>query len=422
MTNKIQLTTLESGLRVITDIVPTVDSVALGVWADVGTRHEDLAHNGVSHMVEHMMFKGTPSRSSVQIAEQIEDVGGHMNAYTSREMTAYHIHLLKEDTGLALDILSDMIQRPTMPEDEIRREQQVILQEIGMTNDMPDDLVFDEYQETAYPDQALGAPILGRADVINAMTRETLMDYVQSFYTPDRLVVSAAGNIEHDDFVERVRHYFTDLPENSRQNAAVPADYKGGETRIEKDLEQSHIILGFQGVSRKDDDYYAAVALSTMLGGGMSSRLFQEIREKRGLVYSIFSFHAPYQDDGSFGIYAGTGPGYLPELMPVLCDEILKAADTMTETELNRAKAQIKAGMLMGRESMNRRANQMAKHLVHYNEIVDIENNIARIEALTLGDIARTAHRIFKSRPTLAALGPLGKLESYESISDRLAA
>lgn len=422
MTNEIQLTTLPSGLRVITDSVPTVDSVALGVWADVGTRHEDLAHNGVAHMVEHMMFKGTPSRTAAQIAEQVEDVGGHMNAYTSREVTAYHIHLLKEDSGLALDILSDMIQRPTMPDDEIKREQQVILQEIGMTNDTPDDLVFDEYQETAYPQQALGAPILGRADVINTMTRETMMDYVQRYYTPDRLVVSAAGNLDHDQFVKQVQDNFGDLPENSKQDDARPADYKGGEHRTERELEQSHIILGFQGMSRKDDDFYAALALSTMLGGGMSSRLFQEIREKRGLVYSIFSFHAPYQDDGLFGVYAGTGPDYLPELVPVLCDEILKAADSMNETELRRAKAQIKASMLMGRESMNRRANQQAKRLIHFGDIINIEDNIREIETLTLADIARAARRIFKSRPTLAGLGPLEKLETHEKITNRLAA
>lgn len=420
--NDIQMTVLPSGLRVVTDYVSTVDSVALGVWADVGTRHEDLAHNGVAHMVEHMMFKGTPTRSAAQIAEEIENVGGHMNAYTSREVTAYHIHLLKEDANLALDVLSDMLQHSTMPDDEIAREQKVILQEIGMTNDTPDDLVFDEYQETAYPAQALGAAILGTADVVSNMTRDTMMDYVHRYYTPKRLVVSAAGNVKHDDMVAMAAEKFGNLPADSDVDFAAAANYQGGEHRTEKELEQSHVILGFQGLSRMDDDYYAAVVLSTIMGGGMSSRLFQEIREKRGLVYSIFSFHSAFQDDGIFGVYAGTGPDSLPELMPVLCDEILAVAGNLREEELDRAKSQIKASMLMGRESMNRRANQQAKHLIHYGEMININDIIARIDALSVADISRAAKRIFVTKPTLAGLGPLSALESLEAIKGRLAA
>lgn len=420
--NDIQMTVLPSGLRVITDYVPTVDSVALGVWADVGTRHEDMAHNGVAHMVEHMMFKGTPTRSAPQIAEEIENVGGHMNAYTSREVTAYHIHLLKEDANLALDVLSDMIQRSTMPDDEIAREQKVILQEIGMTNDTPDDLVFDEYQETAYPAQALGAPILGTSSVVSNMTRDTMMDYVHRYYTPSRLVVSAAGNVKHNDFVKMAEEKFDDLPADSDVDFAAAANYQGGEHRTERELEQSHIILGFQGLSRMDNDYYAAVVLSTIMGGGMSSRLFQEIREKRGLVYSIFSFHSAFQDDGVFGIYAGTGPGYLPELMPVLCDEIMAVAGNLREEELSRAKSQIKASMLMGRESMNRRANQQAKYLIHHDEVIDVNDTIACIDALSALDIARAAKRIFTTKPTLAGLGPLKDLETLDVIKGRLTA
>lgn len=417
----IQMTTLPSGLRVITDYVPAVDSVALGIWADVGTRHEDMAHNGVAHMVEHMLFKGTPSRSAPQIAEQVEDVGGHMNAYTSREVTAYHIHLLKDDVRLALDILSDMICRATMPEDEIARERHVILQEIGMTNDTPDDLVFDHYQQTAFPNQALGAPILGLSDVVANMKRETMMDYVRRFYTPSRLVVSAGGNIKHEEFVALAEEFLADLPADQK-GAVKAAAYEGGESRVVKDLEQAHIILGFEGMSRRDDDYYAAVALSTLFGGGMSSRLFQEIREKRGLVYSIFSFHAPYQDGGLGGIYAGTGPQDLPELIPVLCDEIAKLKDSVQPHELKRAKTQIKSSMLMGRESMNRRANMQAKHLIHFGDVLDVEEDIRKIEALTLDDLHRAAGRLSSGKPTLAGLGPLGTLEDYNKIAGRLAA
>lgn len=416
-----ELTTLPNGLRIVSDHVPSVDSIAIGVWVDCGSRHEDLKHNGISHMVEHMMFKGTPKRSAVEIVEQIENVGGHINAYTSREVTAYHLHLLKDDLPLAVDILSDIIQRPTMPEGEIDRERGVILQEIGMTNDTPDDLVFDLFQETTFPGQALGAPILGRPDIIRTMTRTNLMDYVKKYYTPAGLVISAAGNMDHETLISLVSGSFSDLPENAPSRISS-ACYKGGDCRTEKTLEQSHIILGFEGLPRHDPDFYAAVALSTILGGGMSSRLFQEIREKRGLVYNIFSFHHTFQDSGLFAIYAGTGPDDLTELIPVLCGEIGNMLEDVPEEELTRAKAQMRADILMGRESMLRRANAQAKRLIHFGDALDIEKKIEKINALSPQDIRRVAKRIFKTAPTLTALGPLGKLESYDQIKERLAA
>lgn len=417
-----KITTLKNGLRVITDTVTAVDSVALGIWADVGTRHENMAHNGVAHMVEHMMFKGTPDRTALQIAEEVEDVGGQVNAYTSREMTAYHIHLLKDDLPMAVDILSDIIQNSDMPQEEVERERDVILQEIGMTLDTPDDLVFDHYQETAYPDQALGAPILGRAGIIENMQRDTMMDYVKRFYTPGRLVVSASGNVDHDEFVKRVEKSMNNLPPDTAPIAQT-ADYKGGEHREDKALEQAHIVMGFRGVHRSDPDYYTAVALSTALGGGMSSRLFQEIREKRGLVYSVYAFHSAFQDDGQFVIYAGTGPDRLPELMPVMCDEIAKVTqDLMNPAELVRAKAQMRASLVMSRESMMTRANQNAKHLIHFGTTMDVQEKLHKIDAVTLEDMRGMAQRVFTTRPTLAALGPLGKLEEYERLSARLAA
>ena len=417
-----KITTLKNGLRVITDNVGAVDSVALGIWADVGTRHENMADNGVAHMVEHMMFKGTPDRTALQIAEQIEDVGGQINAYTSREMTAYHIHLLKDDLPLAVDILSDIIQNSNMPEEEVERERDVILQEIGMTVDTPDDLVFDHYQETAYPAQALGAPILGRTDIISNMQRQTLMDYVRRFYTPGRLVISAAGNLDHDALVKRVEESLGALPPDQQDNM-VRAHYTGGDRREEKPLEQAHIVMGFQGVARDSADYYTAVALATALGGGMSSRLFQEIREKRGLVYSVFSFHSAYQDDGQFVVYAGTGPDRLPELMPVMCEEIAKVTqDLMNPAELVRAKAQMRASLVMSRESMMTRANQNAKHLIHFGEEMDVQEKLRRIDEVTLEDMRRMAGEIFKTKPTLAALGPLSQLEAYDVLGKRLAA
>ncbi len=417
-----QITTLESGLRIITDEVPSVESVSVGVWVDVGTRNEDLAHNGVAHMVEHMLFNGTPTRSSLEIAEEVESVGGQINAYTGRENTAYYIHLLKDDLPLALDILSDMIQNATFPDKEMEKERGVIVQEIGMSNDTPDDIIFDYYQETAYPDQALGAPILGRAEIIEAMKKQTLIDYVKKFYTPEQMVISAAGNVDHDDVVRRTRDLFGNMPHCPRTHHA-PARYRGGEARMEKDLEQSHIVLGFQGIDRHEPHYYAAVLLATVLGGGMSSRLFQEIREKRGLVYSIYASHTSYHDDGQFEVYAGTGGEKLPELVPVVCDELMKAMQSpIGMTELDRAKSQLRASILMSRESMMSRANRQAKFLLNFGEGPDIAHLIELINAVTPDDMQAMAQRIFSGKLTLAGLGPLKHLEDYERISQRLAA
>lgn len=417
----IKTTRLPGGLRVITDRVDNVHSVALGVWIGVGTRHEDLLHNGVAHMVEHMLFKGTQNRSAREIVETIENVGGNFNAYTSREVTSYHIHLLKENVPLGLEVLADLIQNATLPEEELQKERHVVLQEIGMTEDTPDDLIFDHFYETAFPDQALGAPILGRADIVSNMDRETLLDYIRRFYTPSRIVISAAGNLEHDDFVARVQSLFIDLPPDVKQGRTA-AMYEGGEYRTEKDLEQSHIIMGFRGLPRVDEDYYAAQALSTLLGGGMSSRLFQEVREKRGLVYSVFSFHSSYIDDGLFGIYAGTGPDDLKELVPVVCGEISKLLSGLSEEEVHRAKKQLRADLLMARESMMSRANQQAKYLLFFNEKLDISSLMDRIEAVDIASIRRAGERILSTRPTLAGLGPLENLEPFDRICTRLAA
>ena len=418
----LQSTTLNNGLRIVTDAVPTVESVAIGIWCDVGTRHENMTHNGVAHMVEHMMFNGTPTRSSQDIVEQIESVGGQMNAYTSRENTAYYVHLLKDDLALALDVLSDMIQRSSFPDNELEKERGVIIQEIGMTNDTPDDLVFDLYQETAYPKQSLGAPILGTADIVQNMSKETLFGYVEQFYNPKNLVISAAGNVSHDDVVALVKKFFTDLP-NTEKSIYSKADYKGGEHRSHKDLEQSHIVLGFQGVQKDDPDYYAATLLSTIMGGGMSSRLFQQVREKHGLVYSVYSSHTGYADDGQFEIYAGTGPDKLQKLIPVLCDEVQKLVQSEAgKEELARAKSQLRAGILMGRESMLSRANRQAKHMISFNEKFDLDTLLTKIDRVQAVNIQTMAQRIFTSKPTLSALGPLDTLESYDKIQSRLAA
>lgn len=404
--NTIQTTTLSNGLRAITDRIDTVHSVAIGIWVGVGTRNEDMAHNGAAHMVEHMLFKGTPSRSSQDIAEALENVGGHMNAYTSREVTSYHAHVLKGDAPLALEVLADMVQNSTLPDHELARERDVILQEIGMCNDTPDDVVFDYYFETAWQNQAIGAPILGTADIVKNMTKATLSQYIESHYTPKNMVISAAGNIDHDVVTAAVERLFTSLPKDQDIRCA-PADYNGGIRTEVKPLEQIHVIEGYRAPARNDEPrFFAAKALATILGGGMSSRLFQEVREKRGLAYAVYAFYSAYRDDGTFGIYTGTAPDKVSELMPVITREIEKISDNVTDAELLRAKAQLKTGVLMGRESMMSRADQNAKHLLYRNRVLDIDGIIQTVDAINAAAIKNVANDIFGSKKTQCTLGP----------------
>ncbi len=411
----LKITTLPNGLRIVTDRVSSVESVAVGVWIGAGARDEVNEHNGAAHMVEHMLFKGTKRRNAQDIAEVIENVGGHINAYTSREVTSYHIHLLKNDLPLALDVLADIVQHSTMPEDEIEREREVILQEIGMCYDTPDDIIFDNYYEAAYPSQAFGAPILGTNEIIGGMSRETLMGFVQNNYTPERMVICASGNLDHDVFIKDVEAKFNALPQSKSLNKPL-ANYQGGEHRQSRDLEQSHIVLGFNGLSRRDSNYYDAQILASLMGGGMSSRLFQEVREKRGLVYSIYSFHSAQSDSGQFIIYAGTGPDKLPELIPVICNEINKIGSDVTQKELERSKAQLRSNTLMSRESMISRADQNAKAILNHGKIRNIDEIIDLINAVDIASLEKIAQQIFSSTPTLAALGPLSELEKFDAI------
>jgi len=416
-----RVTTLANGLRVVSEEMPWVETVSLGVWVDVGTRNEPAAINGVAHLLEHMAFKGTERRSARLIAEEIENVGGHLNAYTSREQTAFYAKVLKEDVPLGVDILSDILQHSTFDAAELERERTVIIQEIGQAADTPDDVIFDRFQEQAYPDQAMGRPVLGEAEIIKTIGRDAVAGYMNQHYAADRMVLSAAGALDHDRLVELAQRHFTDLPAY-RGEPVEAARYQGGDQREDKDLEQVHLVLGFPGVSYADDDYYTASTLSTILGGGMSSRLFQEIREKRGLVYTVYSFASSYADGGIFGVYAGTGEDEVEELMPVLCDEIVKSADTMTEAEVARARAQLKASILMGLESTSARCEHVASQLLIYGRPIEARELVRKIDEVDLGAVRRLAKRIFAGAPTFTALGPIAKVEGFDRILDRLKA
>ena len=415
-----QLSTLANGLRIATDRIDTVDTVSLGIWVDVGTRHEQADINGVAHFLEHMAFKGTARRSALTIAEEIEAVGGHLNAYTSRESTAYYAKVLKEDVQLALDILSDILQNSTFQPEEIERERAVILQEIGQANDTPDDIVFDHFQECAYPDQAMGRPVLGSPEIIRKIERETVIGYLRKHYGAQRMVLAAAGHVDHDRLADLADNLLGGLPAE-RPATTEPAYYAGGDRREQRDLEQLHLVLGFPGVVLGDPDYYAASVLSTALGGGMSSRLFQEIREKRGLVYTIHSFVHGYSDGGLFGIYAGIGEAEAAELVPAICNEVIRIEDGLTPAELNRAKTQMKAGLLMSLESSSARCEQLAQHLMIHGKPFDPLDIVGRIEMVDDAAIGRVVARWRSAPPTLAALGPLSGLEEFDSIRDRFA-
>ena len=421
MSDAVRVTRLPSGLTIVSETMDRVETVSFGAYVATGTRNETEAENGASHFLEHMAFKGTATRSASDIAEAIENVGGHINAYTAREQTAYYVKLLKEDLALGADIIGDILTHSTFAPEELERERGVILQEIGQANDTPDDIIFDHFQETAFPSQPMGRPVLGTEMGIRGMKREQLTGYMQRHYAAGNVVIAAAGALQHETVVELAKRHFADLP-SELPGQFLPGVYAGGEFREERELDQVHIVLGFPAVGYGDRDYYPSLLLSTLLGGGMSSRLFQEIREKRGLVYSIYSFAAPFIDGGLFGIYAGTGEDEAKELMPVTLAELRKVKRDVTQAELDRARAQVKAGLLMSLESTGSRCEQIARQIQIFGRIVTTSETVGKLNAVTLEDISRCAVRIFGGTPTLATVGPADHVPSLPTIADRLAA
>ncbi len=379
----VEVTRLASGLSVVTDRMPHLESASLGVWIGAGSRDEKPDEHGISHLLEHMAFKGTKRRNARQIAEAIEAVGGDLNAATSVESTAYYARVLKADVPLALDVLSDILSDPTFDPEELRREQNVIVQEIGATEDAPDDLVFDRLQETAFPKQPIGRSILGTPDSVRSFNSARLRGYLSRNYRAPDMLVAAAGAVEHKAVVEEAEKRFASFTGPAAPEPE-PAHYGGG-TRVEtRDLEQVHIALALQGVRVRDEQLYSLQVFTSVLGGGMSSRLFQEVREKRGLCYTIQAFHMPYADTGLFGLYAGTDEADAPELMRVVIDQIANATETLNETEIDRAKAQMKASLLMALESSEARVGQLARQMLAYGRPIPLEEIVAKVEAVTV--------------------------------------
>ncbi|MGH1426270.1 MAG: M16 family metallopeptidase [Pseudooceanicola sp.] len=417
-----QYHTLSNGFRIVTENMPGLESAAIGIWVGAGGRNETKAQNGIAHFLEHMAFKGTDRRSALQIAEAIEDVGGYINAYTSREVTAYYARVLRADVPLALDVIADILRNPTFEDAEIEVERGVILSEIGQALDTPDDVIFDWLQERAYPDQPLGRTILGPAERIRAFDRKDLASFVAQHYGAGQMILSAAGAIDHDAIVALAETLFGDMPAHVQHDAKAAA-FHGGEVRQVKPLEQAHFALAFESPDYRSPDAYAAQIYATALGGGMSSRLFQEIREKRGLCYTIYAQAGAYSDTGMTTIYAGTGGDQVTGLADLTIDEMKRAAEDMSEAEVARARTQLKAGMLMGLEGPSSRAERQARMLQIWGRVPPLAEVVEKIDAVSVADIRSYGETMAMHAPmALALYGPEGDAPSLGALQTRRAA
>ncbi|APE44181.1 peptidase M16 [Sulfitobacter alexandrii] len=415
-------TRLPNGFRIVTEHMPGLASASVGVWVTAGGRHETPQQNGIAHFLEHMAFKGTARRSSLQIAEAIEDVGGYINAYTSREVTAYYVRVLENDVALGLDVIADILRNPVLDPKEIEVERGVILQEIGQALDTPDDVIFDWLQEKAYPDQPLGRTILGPSERVSSFSREDLQGFIADHYGPDQMILAAAGAVDHDQIVRLAEDMFGDMPAKPMYKMQT-ATFQGGEIRQVKALEQAHIALGFESPGYRAEDIYVAQIYASALGGGMSSRLFQEIRENRGLCYTIFAQAGAYADTGMTTIYAGTSAAQLPELAEITIDEMKRAASDMSPAEVARARAQMKAGLLMGLESPSNRAERLARLLQIWDRIPPLSETIEKIDAVTTGDVRDLAQHMAETAPAALALyGPVEQAPTLDALQARRAA
>ena len=415
MQKNIRITTLPNKIRVITETQPSADSISLGVWVGVGSRYETKAQSGISHFLEHMAFKGTTTRSALQIAKEIEEVGGIINAYTGQDMTAYYTRILKKQLPIGLDIISDIVQHSIMDEKELNTEKGVIIQELNMYKDQPKHVAWVNFDETAYPNQPLGRDIGGNPKVIQNMTPKIMLDYMHTHYTTDKIIISAVGDLDHDSFVKKCEKLFTDLS-TKKGMIPEPAHYVGGYKYVKKKHEQVNLMIGFEGISYHSPDLWTSKLLATILGGGMTSRLFQEIREKLGLVYTIHAASSCESDTGMFYIYAGTGEKELATLMPTLCDELKKTMHSISDEELEKAKTQIRAALLMRAEEISEHADNNASEFLHYGKIRTKENLIKEINAVTKKQIVTYAQKLFISKPTVSALGPINNMMSYDDI------
>ncbi|RBP18072.1 putative Zn-dependent peptidase [Roseiarcus fermentans] len=415
----VEITRLPSGLAVVTDASEHVRTAAVGVFVAAGSRHESVAEHGLSHLLEHMAFKGTRRRSARDIAEAIEDVGGDLNAETGVERTGYFARVIGSDVGLALDVIGDILTESLFDPTELEREKNVIVQEIGAVEDTPDDHVFDLLTAAAWPDQAIGRPILGTRDGVNAFDRDAIDGYLRRHYGPSSIVVAAAGALDHAEIVALALSKLHGLP-NAPPSPLTPADYRGGETRLRRKLEQTHVAVAFEGRPIGAPDHDAAQVFAAAAGGGMSSRLFQEVREKRGLAYSIYAYHWDYADTGLFGFYAGSADRDAAEVTVAALDCLAEAAHGLDEREVRRAKAQMKVSILAALESPGARAQQIARQTQIYGRPLSLDEMIARVEAVTAEEVRKTGAAMLRSPPTVATIGAVARVPGRVKVAEAL--
>ena len=418
----INVTTLDNGFRIVSEQMSGLKSASVGIWINTGGRNETLKQNGIAHFLEHMAFKGTQSRSALDIAQAIENVGGYINAYTSKEMTAYYARVLENDVPLAIDVISDILLNPIFDQRELETERGVILQEIGQSLDTPDDVIFDWLQEAAFPDQPLGRTILGPSELVKNFSREDLLEFVSEQYGPEQMVLSAAGSVDHEKIVSQVKLLF-DKKEPISKAAMISSKYNGGEKQVDKNLEQAHFALAFEAPGYRDETIYTSQIYSIALGGGMSSRLFQEIREKRGLCYTIFAQGGAYSDTGLLTIYSGTSADSLRDLSDITISEMKRMAIDFEQIELDRARVQMKAGLLMGLESASARAERLARMLTIWDRIPTLDEIVKKIDAVDLNDVRHFSDSIISNKkPTLSTYGPISNGVPFNQIIDSLVA
>ena len=415
----VRRTTLPGGLRVITEQVPGVRSVAFGIWVNVGSRDETGAQMGSAHYLEHLLFKGTSRRSALDISASIEAVGGDLNAFTTKEYTCYYARVLDVDLPLAIDVVCDVVTDALIRTEDVEQERGVILEEIAMHEDDPTDVVHDDFASAMFGDTPLGRPILGTTDTIAGITRRSINAFYRGKYRPERMVVAAAGSLDHDTVVRQVRQAFSHVLDHSADVSAArpvrrPRPHAAGIKVTTRPTEQAHLVLGVPGITRSDQRRYALSVLSTALGGGMSSRLFQEVREKRGLAYSVYSYAQGYSDDGMFGVYVGCLPGKVDTVLDVCLTEMQQVAQSgLSDDEIARGKGQVRGATVLGQEDTGARMTRIAKSELHDDPLLSIDELLGRVDAVTSDDIRTVAHDLLTGPTTLAVIGPFDETTTF---------
>lgn len=421
----VRKTALPSGLRIVTEEIPGVRSAAYGIWVNVGSRDESPKVAGASHFLEHLLFKGTKTRSALDISSSIEAVGGEMNAFTSKEYTCFYARVIDTDLPMAIDVISDLITSSVGREEDVEAERKVVLEEISMRDDDPSDLVHELFGETFYGDTPLGRPILGTVDSIKSLSRNTIFNYYKKRYLPQDIVVAVAGNIKHQKVVDQVikamsRDNFLDNPKTDfklRANTLVRRAQKQNVGLLNRKTEQAHLFLGMPGVARDDERRFAMGVMSAALGGGMSSRLFQEIREKRGLAYSVYSYAQQFAGSGFIGFYAGCNPSKATEVVSIIRDVLHDVANNgLTHEELQRAQGAVRGALVLSQEDTGSRMSRIGKSELVYGQIMSFDEILKAVADVSSADIRGLANEILHSTPTLAVVGPFSKRSAFERI------